>query len=348
MRFRNCTNPPPINNGQDCQGPSNETRACDSGACPVTTAPPPPTTPACILPNRRTPNQEEIKNAISIYILNITLQEWCQREDEFRLLLADFVTDFCNAQIGICANRSLPSDVDLINILPGFPVVNSPLELRFYVRLKAGINQHVTIDKEVLHVIFEYFAQNISDALGAELIADGNFTNWGPWGECSTSCGPGIQIRFRNFFYPPPINNGQDCEGPKNETRPCDLTPCPVDGNFSEWENWSTCSSTCGRGVQIRYRSCTSPPPSNGGQDCTGARMETRECNLTLCVVDGNFTEWTSWTSCSLTCGNGTQSRYRNCTNPPPQNGGNDCEGSRNETFFCFDGPCPGMRVNEA
>ena len=63
---------------------------------------------------------------------------------------------------------SLPSDVDLINILPGFPVVNSPLELRFYVRLKAGVNQHVTIDREVLYAIFENFAQNISEVLGVE------------------------------------------------------------------------------------------------------------------------------------------------------------------------------------
>lgn len=58
--------------------------------------------------------------------------------------------------------------MDLINILPGFPVVNSPLELRFYVRLKAGVNQHVTIDREVLYAIFENFAQNISEVLGVE------------------------------------------------------------------------------------------------------------------------------------------------------------------------------------
>lgn len=58
--------------------------------------------------------------------------------------------------------------MDLINILPGFPVVNSPLELRFYARLKAGINQHVTIDRNVLLLIFEDFARNISDAIGVE------------------------------------------------------------------------------------------------------------------------------------------------------------------------------------
>lgn len=79
------------------------------------------------------------------------------------------------------------------------------------------------------------------------------------------------------------------------------------------------------------------------------------ECRLRLCYlnrltspsffpspVDGNFTTWGPWTSCSLTCGNGTRSRFRNCTNPPPQHGGNDCLGPRNETQDCFDGSCPG------
>ena len=64
--------------------------------------------------------------------------------------------------------RSIPSDPDLINILPGFPVQNSPLQLRFYVRLKAGRDQHITIDIDVLESIFEAFARNLSDTFGVE------------------------------------------------------------------------------------------------------------------------------------------------------------------------------------
>lgn len=44
------------------------------------------------------------KTKYQSFTLQISLQ-WCRREDEFRLLLANFVTDFCNAQMGICANR---------------------------------------------------------------------------------------------------------------------------------------------------------------------------------------------------------------------------------------------------
>ena len=64
-----------------------------------------------------------------------------------------------------------------------------------------------------------------------------------------------------------------------------------------------------------------------------------------LFLVDGNFTEWGAWSPCSQTCLNGTQTRYRNCTNPPSQAGGRDCVGPRNETQDCYEGPCPGWLV---
>ena len=59
-------------------------------------------------------------------------------------------------------------------------------------------------------------------------------------------------------------------------------------------------------------------------------------------AVDGNFTEWGAWSPCSQTCENGTQIRFRDCTNPPPAFGGRDCVGPTNETRACNDGPCPG------
>ncbi|XP_078352256.1 mucin-like protein, partial [Oculina patagonica] len=308
---------------------------------PPFTTPAPTTPPSCLRP-RRNASQEEINNAITIIILNFTIPQWCAIEDDFKLQLATFVTDFCNAEIGRCANTSIPSDADLINILPGYPIQNSPLRLRFYVRLKAGRDQHVTIDIDVLQEIFAAFARNISDTFGVEFTADGNFTNWGPWGPCSASCAPGgIQMRFRNCTNPPPINNGSDCQGPRNETQQCNVQPCPVDGNFTQWGLWTPCSQTCGNGTQLRFRNCTNPPPQHGGKDCVGPRNETQECFVEACPVDGNFTEWGAWGACSQTCGNGTQIRLRNCTNPPPAHGGRDCMGERNQTQECYTGGCP-------
>lgn len=66
--------------------------------------------------------------------------------------------------------------------------------------------------------------------------------------------------------------------------------------------------------------------------------------------VHGQWSEWTSWSKCSTTCGNGQQTRSRSCTSPPPMNGGDDCKPlSRDEEFkasvrpFCVGNPaCPG------
>lgn len=49
------------------------------------------------------------------------------------------------------------------------------------------------------------------------------------------------------------------------------------------WEDWGTCSTTCGVGTQSRSRTCTNPAPSNGGADCSGNASEPQACNLTAC-----------------------------------------------------------------
>lgn len=42
-------------------------------------------------------------------------------------------------------------------------------------------------------------------------------------------------------------------------------------------------------------------------------------------AVSGGYSAWTSWRQCSVTCGKGTQSRSRTCTNPAPFAGGKTC-----------------------
>ena len=48
-----------------------------------------------------------------------------------------------------------------------------------------------------------------------------------------------------------------------------------------------------------------------------------------------------------MTCGKGTMTRTRTCTNPPPSNGGNPCVGSASETAECDKGICPGKEPQE-
>ncbi|CAF5114330.1 unnamed protein product, partial [Rotaria sp. Silwood1] len=45
---------------------------------------------------------------------------------------------------------------------------------------------------------------------------------------------------------------------------------------------------------------------------------------------------WGEWSTCSSTCAGGRRSRYRNCSNPIPSDGGLSCIGSSVE----IDGTC--------
>ena len=59
-----------------------------------------------------------------------------------------------------------------------------------------------------------------------------------------------------------------------------------VNGGYSDWGPYGKCSKTCGGGVKTRSRTCTNPPPSNGGEDCSalGLDTSTRECNIDDCA----------------------------------------------------------------
>ncbi|XP_035691280.1 hemicentin-1-like [Branchiostoma floridae] len=179
---------------------------------------------------------------------------------------------------------------------------------------------------------------------GVSCPVDGGWSDWNPWSDCSVTCRVGTQTRSRTCTNPAPANGGADCEGDNEETQDCDSgVSCPVDGGWSEWNPWSDCSVTCGVGTQTRSRTCTNPAPADGGADCEGDNEETQDCDSGVsCPVDGGWSDWSAWSDCSVTCGVGTQTRSRTCTNPAPANGGADCEGDDEETQDCDSGvSCP-------
>lgn len=60
--------------------------------------------------------------------------------------------------------------------------------------------------------------------------------------------------------------------------------------------------------------------------------------------INGGFSEWSSWSECSASCGGGVHGRERTCTSPPPRHAGKDCKGESFETRTCNNEEC-GMCV---
>lgn len=56
-----------------------------------------------------------------------------------------------------------------------------------------------------------------------------------------------------------------------------------VDGEWSNWKSWSTCSNTCGEGYMMRVRSCNNPSPAYGGKECPDTSYTLQSCNLRHC-----------------------------------------------------------------
>ncbi|KAL7874681.1 hypothetical protein SRHO_G00056510, partial [Serrasalmus rhombeus] len=57
--------------------------------------------------------------------------------------------------------------------------------------------------------------------------------------------------------------------------------------SWSRWSPWSRCDKACGGGRSIRTRSCSSPPPKNGGWNCVGEKNQVKPCNTKPCNERG-------------------------------------------------------------
>ncbi|MFA5047421.1 MAG: right-handed parallel beta-helix repeat-containing protein [Patescibacteria group bacterium] len=65
-------------------------------------------------------------------------------------------------------------------------------------------------------------------------------------------------------------------------------------------------------------------------------------CQNNIVPIDGGWSAWpTTWSTCSVACGGGTQSHTRTCDNPAPANGGAPCVGSDTESQPCNTQACP-------
>ena len=146
---------------------------------------------------------------------------------------------------------------------------------------------------------------------------------WSEWTTCSVTCGRGgTKVRTRECL-------GQySCVGRNVDWKTCDNIPCKgkmrkrwilifvftkfvILGKLSQWSGWSQCSTTCGKGTRHRQRTCIGP----GDCDGLGLLKEEDTCpDQPKC--HGTLDQWSSWSSCSATCGEATRKRQRECIGP--------------------------------
>ncbi|XP_053398188.1 uncharacterized protein LOC123551768 [Mercenaria mercenaria] len=110
--------------------------------------------------------------------------------------------------------------------------------------------------------------------------------------------------------------------------------------NVGPWSSWTNCAVKY-TGLQSRTRFCENETKLLNGEICSGMEVEERQCYARTCPVDGNFNDWSVWSSCSHTCGPGHKVRRRYCNNPEPLHGGAECMGETTETQSCKEQSCP-------
>eukprot|EP00928_Gymnodinium_smaydae_P064666 TRINITY_DN4794_c0_g2_i1.p1 TRINITY_DN4794_c0_g2~~TRINITY_DN4794_c0_g2_i1.p1 ORF type:complete len:1188 (-),score=266.17 TRINITY_DN4794_c0_g2_i1:180-3743(-) len=179
---------------------------------------------------------------------------------------------------------------------------------------------------------------------------DGSWTDWMEWTPCTVTCGGGSSMRVRNVAS---MANecGTPASGSDQEVRMCETQSCheTVDCEFSEWTDWSGCSTTCD-GIARRSR-VVKRTGSGDGAYCEGPIKQTKPCNLAtdpdraaFCghhpAVDCQMREWTEWSECTLTCGGGTRERFRAIAEVP-RYGGKICDESLRDVEECNRTECP-------
>ena len=139
----------------------------------------------------------------------------------------------------------------------------------------------------------------------------------------SVSCPPGYEQVLCNARSPwlgYLTNKGVNTKGVIPNDRSCGVSAC------SE-RNWCEVTAVCRiihNALMYRYAVC----PEDDSFDLESAK------------VDGGWSDYSRWSSCSAKCGAGKMSRKRYCNNPVPFNGGKSCDGNDEETKDCQGDPC--------
>eukprot|EP00927_Polykrikos_kofoidii_P056313 TRINITY_DN50465_c0_g1_i1.p1 TRINITY_DN50465_c0_g1~~TRINITY_DN50465_c0_g1_i1.p1 ORF type:complete len:463 (+),score=62.15 TRINITY_DN50465_c0_g1_i1:104-1390(+) len=97
------------------------------------------------------------------------------------------------------------------------------------------------------------------------------------------------------------LHGVEDVEGSLEVEKKKDSKVESGDCMWVSWAVWSSCSVTCGTGVAARSRAKRGP--FGRGMECMGAKEEVVNCNTKPCPVNCGLSQWSSWGTCSVSCG---------------------------------------------
>lgn len=102
--------------------------------------------------------------------------------------------------------------------------------------MSVGIARRLTIVYQDIRIFPKQISKDIVSSVCLSLATplDGVWSQWGPWTQCSQTCGISggtVLRRTRLCNQPPPMNGGQSCPGNDTETARACFTPCP--GKFA-------------------------------------------------------------------------------------------------------------------
>ncbi|ELW70714.1 ADAMTS-like protein 3 [Tupaia chinensis] len=196
-----------------------------------------------------------------------------------------------------------------------------------------------------------------------------------PWSACSTTCGPGVQVRevkcrvLLTFTQAETELPEEECEGPKLPTeRPCLLEACDegpasreLDVSLHEdsettydWEyaGFTPCTATCLGGHQEAIAVCLHIQTQQTVNDSLCDIVHRPPAMSQACNTEPCPPRWHvgSWGPCSATCGIGIQTREVYCLHPgespaPPE----ECREEKPHALQAcnqFDCP-PGWHIEE-
>ncbi|XP_071822944.1 A disintegrin and metalloproteinase with thrombospondin motifs 6-like isoform X2 [Apostichopus japonicus] len=166
----------------------------------------------------------------------------------------------------------------------------------------------------------------------------------GEWSECDAPCGIGAKNRTVECTKDGVLSEGA-CEGlpaPSN-TQECDAGDCLLEAEWVFGE-WSECSADCGFGTKYRSVTCRRDSVAVQRSECSSdIKPKTKAtCHRPPCQVP---TRWTTgpWSPCSVTCGEGIQSRDITCERDDNEVTNKNCvrdlKPSKQRT--CSRDPCP-------